>query len=162
MPGFFIYFKLAAAVGIFGAIPGTTLEEVVVEWGVGGEIDHFTGGELAGGFEDDCFAVVIGGFVVTGEPGAVDVFAAFGSVSRGDFIFREDGAERAFGYASAAINAGVGVDIEHRESIGRVARDDALDGANFDASTVTNTQAGINVGHFFNSPFRGYWLSNLI
>ena len=161
MPGFSIDLELAAVVVIFGAIPRTALEEVVVERGIGGEIDHFTGGELAGGFEDDRFAVVIGGFVVTGEPDTVDVFAALGGVGRGHFIFREDGVERAFGDARAAIDAGVGIDVEHGETIGRVAGNDAFDGANFDASAVTNTQAGNNVGHFFNSPFRGYWLANI-
>jgi hypothetical protein len=161
MPGFFVYLKLlAAAVVIFGAIPGTTLEEVVVELGIGGEIDHFTGCELAGGFEHDRFAMVIGCFIVTGEPGAVDVFAALGSVRGGYFIFREDGAEWAFGDTGTAIDTGVGVNIEHGESVGGITGDDTFDRANFDASAVTYTQAGNNMSHFCNSPFRGYWSAN--
>ena len=162
MPGFFIDLELAAVVVIFGAIPGTALEEVVIERGVGGQIDHFTGSELAGGFEHNRFAVVIGGFVVTGEPDTVDVFAALGGVGGGNFIFREDGAERAFGHAGAAIDAGIRVDINHGETIGRVARDDAFDGTNFDTSAVTYTQTGNNVSHFFNSPFGDNELGNSI
>jgi hypothetical protein len=104
--------------------------------------------------------MVIGSLVVTSEPDAVDVFTALGCVIGRHFIFREDGIERAFGNASATIDAGVRVNIEHGESVGRVAGNDTFDRANFDASAITYAQAGNNVGHFFNSPFRGYWLAN--
>ncbi len=99
---------------------------------------------------------MIGGFVMTSETGAVDVLAALGGVRCRNFIFGEDRREGAFRNTSAAVNAGVRVDVDHGETIGRVAGNDTFDRANFDASTIANTEAGNNMSHFY-SPFRDYW-----
>ena len=145
--GFFVVQSLGSGVAIFSRVTWTTLEEIVIELGIGGEVYHFASSEFLGGFEYNLSTVVIVGFVVFSKTNAVDVFAAFGSVSRRHFIFREDRRKRAFGHTSAAIDAGIGINVNHREAIGRVAGDDTFNGAYFDATAVAYTETGNNMGH---------------
>jgi hypothetical protein len=63
-------------------------------------------------------------------------------------LFGKDGLYGTLGFASTAINAFFGVDIQHVDplSIGRV---DAIDGADFNAGLVFDVDAGFSdyVGH---------------
>src|SRR5258708_25151563 len=76
-----------------------------------------------------------------------ELFAAFGLVIRGGFILGKNGLVWALGDAGTAVNAGVGVDIHPRPLVLRLARNDAFDGANFNAAAVAQAQTGDDMGH---------------
>ena len=78
---------------------------IIIGLDTGGQIDNFTPGQLPGSLKHNRFAFVINPFVVAGQPEAIDKFAAFGNILGRDFIFRENGVIRAFGNASATVNA---------------------------------------------------------
>lgn len=138
MLGSFCMAELHASVTILGSVAGTTFEEIIVGFDIGGEVNHFASRQLLDCIEHNGVTMMIGTFPVTSEPNAANVFAAFGSVRRGDFIFGEDGGIRAFGHAGAAINAGVRVNIDPREFIDGVAGHHTFYGANVNAAAVTN------------------------
>jgi hypothetical protein len=129
---------LHALIAIFGSVTGAALEESVIGFDIGSEINNFAGSELFCGLQNNCFAMMIGGFVMTSEANIADIFAALCGIRGRDFIFGEDGREWALGYASAAINAGVRVNIDPRPFSERLAGNHTLDRAYFDATAVTN------------------------
>jgi len=134
----FIEAKLLAFVGILSAVPRTTLEEIIVGLDVGCEVNYFASGKLLDCIKHDRVTMMIGAFPVTGESYVADIFAAFGSVRRGHFIFREDSRKWTFRYTSAAINTGIRVDIDPWEFIDGVAGYHTFNGANVNATAVTN------------------------
>jgi len=134
----FIEAKLLAFVGILGAIPRTTFEEIIIGLDIGCEINDFASRQLLDCIKHDRMTMMIGAFPVTGESDVADIFAAFGSVSSRHFIFREDGSIWALRYTSAAINTGIRVDIDPRKFIDRVARNHTFNGANVNAAAVAN------------------------
>lgn len=121
------------------AVAGTVFEVVVVGLNIFCQVDFFASFELFGAVEYDRIAVVVGVFVVAGETNAGDVFAAFGNIGVRYFIFSEDGCVRAFGDAGAAIDAGVGIDVEKGILFFRFTGNDAFYGANFHTATIAKT-----------------------
>jgi hypothetical protein len=101
-----------------------------------GQIDNLASLELLDAIEDYGVTVMIGSFVVAGQTLATDVFSATGFVGTGNLVFREDGLIRTLGYASAAVDACIGIDIHPGPFFDRFTRNDALDRANFDTPTI--------------------------
>ena len=130
--------KLHAGIAILGGVAWTSLEEVIVGLDVGCEVYYFASRQLPNRIKHDRMTMMIGAFPVTGESYVADIFAAFGSVRRRDFIFREDGSIRALGYTSAAIDTGIRVNIDPRVFIDGVAGDHTFNGANVNAAAVAN------------------------
>jgi len=135
--GSFIEAELHACIGILGSVAGTTLEEIIVRLDIGCEVNDFASGELFDGVQYNGMTVMIGAFPVTGESDAADVFAAFGSIRRRDFIFREDGGIRTLRNASATVNAGIWVNIDPGPFCSG-SGDHALNGADINTTAVTN------------------------
>jgi hypothetical protein len=86
-------------------------------------------------------------FEMTCKTDLADEFAAFGCVSRWDFIFGEDSRERTFRNTCAAVNAGIRVNVDPRPFGNRLAGNHAFNRANFNTTTVTNTQTGNDMSH---------------
>jgi hypothetical protein len=130
--------ELHTCVSILGCVTGTSFEEIIVRLDVRREVNHFASRQLSNGIKNNRVSMMIGTFPVTGESHIADIFAAFGGISRGHFIFGEDGSKWTFRYAGAAINAGIRVNIDPWIFIDRVARDHTFDGANVNAATIAN------------------------
>ena len=63
------------------------------------------------------------------------------------FLFGEDGFVGALRHAGAAVDAGIGVDVEPGPLLFRVAQDHAFDRTYFDAGCVAKAQSGNDMGH---------------
>jgi hypothetical protein len=134
-------------IAVFCAVSGAALEELMVLLNIRSEVYNFTSVKLSGGIQNNCFAIVIGTFVVTSETNLADVFTTLCGVRSGDFIFREDGGIWALGNASAAVNTSIRVNVHPGPFCDWLAGDDALNWAYFDTTAITNAQAGNNVCH---------------
>jgi len=130
--------NLHALILVFGAVAGTAFEEVVVGFDVRSEINHFARFQLPDGIKHGLSTFIIRTFEMTSETDIANVLAAFGGISRGNFVFREDGGIWTFRDARAAVNAGVGINIDPRPFVDGLTGNHAFDGADFNATTVTN------------------------
>jgi hypothetical protein len=134
----FVQIELQSVIAVFGTITRAALKEIIIRFDIRGEVNNFASSELFCGFKDNWLAMMIGAFIVTLEANFADIFTALGGISGGNFIFGEDGCERALGHASAAVNAGIGVNIDPWPFSDGLARDHTLDRAYIDAAAVTN------------------------
>jgi hypothetical protein len=116
--------------------------------GIFGQVNHFTGFELFNCVEDYGLSVVVGAFVVASQAHPADILAAFGCVIRGYFVLGEYCLEGALRDAGAAVDAGVWVDIKPWPLFLRDARNDALYGADFHATSVAQAEACNNIRHW--------------
>ena len=89
---------------------------------------------------------------MVGQAETADIFAALGFVRAGDLVLWEDGFIRALGYASAAVDAGVRIDVVPGLFLDGQHRHDALHRADFHATGVAQTQAGDDIGHWIVPP----------
>ena len=134
----FIAATLLAFIGVFGCVTRTGFKEIVVRLDVRREVNHFASRQLSDGIKNNRVSMMIGTFPVTGESDIAEIFAAFGGIGGGHFIFREDGSKWTFRYAGATINTGIRVDIDPWEFIDGVAGYHTFNGANVNAAAVTN------------------------
>jgi hypothetical protein len=84
--------------------------------------------------------------------GHADDLTALGGIRGRHFIFCEDGLKGALRDARSAVDASVWIDVKPRPLGFWLAGDDALNRANVDTASVTQTKAGNNVGHGTNLP----------
>jgi hypothetical protein len=84
-------------------------------------------------------AVMVGPFKVTGQPDEADVFPTFGCVGGRHFIFREDRRERAFRHTGAAINTGIGVNVDPGPLVHRLAGEHTFHRADIDTTAISYT-----------------------
>jgi hypothetical protein len=91
--------------------------------------------------------MVIGAFIVTGQSRLTQIFTSLGCITGRDFILREDGFKWAFRDASAAIDAGIRVDIKPRPFRYRFTGDNAFHRANIYTSRIAQAKTGNNMGH---------------
>jgi hypothetical protein len=130
--------KLRTLIAVFGGVAGASLEEIIIGFGIRGKVNDFACDKLSGGLKDNSFALMVGAFKVAGESNLADILAAFGSVCGRDFIFGIYSGKRAFWHTRATINASVGVDIHPGPFGYRLAGDNALNRAHFNATAITN------------------------
>jgi hypothetical protein len=135
---FFDSYILRTLIAVFGSVAGTSCEEIIVGFDIKGKINDFTCDKLPGGFKDNCFALMVSAFEMTGESNLANILAAFGSVRSRNFIFGVDGRKWAFWHTRATINTGVGINVHPGPFGYRLAGDNALHGAYFNATAVTN------------------------
>ena len=130
--------KLHAVIGIFGAVTGTTLEEIIIGFDVGSEIHNFSSRQLPGGIKHDRMTMMIGTFKMTRKPNIADIFAALCGVCGRDFVFGEDGGKWTFGNTCPAVNAGVGINIDPGPFCNRLSGNHALYRADINTTAVAN------------------------
>jgi len=105
------------------------------------------GSELLRGLDRDLLAKMIRALVVAFKISLADIFTALGSIGRGNFIFGENRGEWALGDACTAINARIRINVDPGPLVLGEAWHHALHRADFDAASVSHTQAGDDVSH---------------
>ena len=127
-------------------------EVIIIGLDVGSQVDTFTGLQHLGAVYLHGVAVVVSAFKrlveSRGADGLGDMLATLGRVRLGDFVLGEDGLERAFWNAGAAVDAGYRVDVVPGILILGHARYDAFHWANIHAAAISQAQTGNNMGHF--------------
>jgi hypothetical protein len=77
-------------------------------------------------------------FEMAREADIANILAAFGSVSRRNFIFWEDGDIRTFRNARTAVNTSVGIDIDPGPFVHGETRNHTFHRTDIDTTAVTN------------------------
>jgi hypothetical protein len=82
--------------------------------------------------------MVVCAFEMSGESNIANIFAAFGRISRRDFIFREDGGIGTFRDTSPTVDAGIRINIDPGPFIKWLTGDHTFHRTNIDTTSITN------------------------
>jgi hypothetical protein len=112
-----------------------------------GQIDDFPCFEFSDGIKNNRIAFGVLALILTSQVRSVDVLTASSFIGGRNFILRKDSFEGTFGNTGTTVNAGFWVYIHLGPTVVRITGDDTIDGTYFDAATVSEAEAGDDMGH---------------